>query len=50
MLRDVFGEGQLDEDAVHGGVVVEVVDVLEELGLSDVFGELDELAVDVGLA
>jgi hypothetical protein len=50
VLGDVFWERQLDEDAVDGGVVVEVVDTLEELGFSDVFGEVDEFTVNVCLA
>jgi hypothetical protein len=40
----------LDEDAVDGGVVVELGELLEELRLADVFGEGYELALDIGLA
>lgn len=50
MLGDVLGEGQLDEDAVNAGVVVVGVERVQQLGLGDVFGELDELTVDVGLS
>lgn len=50
MFGDVLGKGELDEDAVDGGVVVELVDGLEKLGFCYVLAELDELAIDVGLA
>lgn len=49
MLGDVFWERKLDEDAVYGGVIVELGELLEELRLTGVFGEGDELAFDVGL-
>jgi hypothetical protein len=49
VLGDMFWEGQLDEDAVDGGVVVVLVDTLEELGFGDVFREVDEFAINVGL-
>lgn len=45
----MLGERELDEDAVDSGVIVEFVDFLEKFGFGDVFGELDQLAVDVGL-
>jgi hypothetical protein len=35
---------------VDSGAVVELVDLLEQLSFSDVFGKFDELAVDVGLS
>ena len=49
VLGDVFREGQLDEDAVDCGVVIEVVDALEDSSFCDIVGEFDEFAFDVGL-
>jgi hypothetical protein len=45
----MFGEGELDKEAVNAGVVVQPVDLVEELGLADGGGEMEEFAVDVGL-
>ena len=49
MLRDVLREGELDEDAMDGWGVIVREDPLKKFGLGDVFGELDEFAVDIGL-
>ena len=49
MFGDVLGEGQLDEYTVNGRVIVVLVDLVQELAFSKVFGEMDKLAVDVGL-
>ena len=49
MLRNVFRNRQLDEDTVDCGVVIEGVDALEELRFGNVFGKLDQFAVDVCL-
>lgn len=48
-LGNVFGDGQLNQDSVDRGVIVQVLDFLEELGLGNVFVEFDEIAGDVGL-
>lgn len=48
-LRDVLRKGQLDEDAVDRVVVVEAKDLLEQLDLGNVLGEVKQLAVDAGL-
>ena len=49
MLGQVLREGELDEDAVYGGVVVGFGDFLKNLGLGDVFGEVDCFAENVCL-
>lgn len=38
MIRD----GKLNQDSVDGGVIVQLVDLLEELRLRDVGGQMDE--------
>lgn len=38
MIRD----RKLNQDSVDGGVIVQLVDLLEELRLSDVGGQMDE--------
>lgn len=48
-LRDVLRKRQLDEDTVDRVVVVEAKDLLEELDLGNVLGEVKQLAVDAGL-
>lgn len=40
---------QLDKDTVDGIVVVETADVIEELDLSNVLWEVEQLAVNTGL-
>jgi hypothetical protein len=49
VLVEVFGEGELDKEAMNAGVVVKPVDLVEELGLADGGGEMEEFAVNVGL-
>ena len=46
---DLLGQGQLDEDAVDGVVVVEPVEQREELGLGRRRGQRVELAADADL-
>lgn len=49
MFGQVLGERQLDENAMDRGVIVGLGDLLEDLGLCDVLGEVDNLADDTGL-
>lgn len=50
VFRHVAGEGQLDQDAMHAGVIVCLGDLLEKLQLGARFGDIDQGANDVGLA
>lgn len=45
----MLGKRQLDEDTVDCIVVVETADLVEELNLSNVLWEVEQLAVDIGL-
>ena len=49
MFGDVGWKGQLDQDTVHGGVIVDLGDLLENIGLRDGLGEIFDLAEDVCL-
>lgn len=40
---------QLDKDTVDGIVVVETADLIEELNLSNILWEVEQLAVNMGL-
>jgi hypothetical protein len=45
----VLRKRQLDKDTVDGIVVVKTADLIEELNLSNVLWEVEQLAVDTGL-
>lgn len=45
----MLGKRQLNKDTVDGIVVVETADLVEELNLSNILGEMEQLAVDIGL-
>lgn len=45
----MLGKRQLDKDTVDGIVVVETADLIEELDLSNVLWEVEQLAVNTGL-
>lgn len=45
----MLGKRQLDKDTVDGIVVVETADLIEELDLSNVLREVEQLAVNTGL-
>jgi hypothetical protein len=49
MFRHVLWKGQLNEDAVHRGVIVGLGDFLKELGFDGRLREVDDLADDAGL-
>lgn len=49
MFGDVGWKGQLDQDTVHGGVIVDLGDLLENIGLRDGLGKILDLAEDVCL-
>lgn len=42
ILRNVIGDWELDQDPMDRSVVVELVDLLEELCLGDVGGQMSE--------
>jgi hypothetical protein len=45
----VFGERKLHQNAIDGSIIVEAADLVQKLGLRDVFGELDQFTVDASL-
>ena len=49
ILGNALWKGELDQNAVDGGVMVEVLDAGDELGLRGRLVELDELTVDAAL-
>lgn len=49
MLRQVWRDGQLDENTVHRRVIVGLGDFLEDLGLANSLGKVDYFAEDAGL-
>ena len=49
MFGDVGWKWQLDQDTVHGGVIVDLGDLLENIGLRDGLGKILDLAEDVCL-
>lgn len=49
MLRDLFGDGQLHQDAVDRGIIVEMNDILQQLSFCDGLGVMYKIAYDVGL-
>lgn len=49
MFGHVLRKGQLDENAVHGGVIVGLGDILKELRFDSSLREVDNLADDARL-
>jgi len=50
VLGDVARQGELDEDAVDRGIVVQAAELVQQLGLSDLSGVVQQLTRNTSLS